>query len=93
MERLTKQGEGNRYYLTDDQLIVRDALGYTGEAIEKLAKFENIREQLQASQQTISEEMAVLKDQGKTNSVKFKELMVKKLTNSNILNLFNLHEV
>jgi len=88
MERLTKVLGNNDHYLVDDLAIKHDVNGYTGEAIAKLAKFENIHADLIASQSQIPEELEKLRNEGKTKSVRFKELMVKKMTNATMINLF-----
>lgn len=88
MTRLTKELDIKGVYFIDNKMADHNNNGYTGEAINKLAKFENIFEDLLSSQVKISEELEILRNQGKTNSLKFKELMVKKLTNNNVLILF-----
>ncbi len=88
MTRLTKESDIKGVYFIDNEMADHNNNGYTGEAINKLAKFENIFEDLLSSQVKISEELEILRNQGKTNSLKFKELMVKKLTNNNVLILF-----
>lgn len=57
-------------------------------AVERLAVFEGIYENIVNEQTLLSEQMAVLRAEGKEKSVKFKELMVKKLNNSNVISLF-----
>ena len=88
MERLTRMLGNNDFYMVDDSTLNHDVDGYTGEAISRLAKFENIYEDLIASQSQIPKELEKLRDEGKTKSVRFRELMVKKMTNANIINLF-----
>lgn len=39
MSRLTRAAGGNNYYLADGNKIRHDAEGYTGEAVNKLARF------------------------------------------------------
>ncbi len=53
-----------------------------------MAKFENIYEDLIASQNQIPKELEKLRNEGKTKSVRFRELMVNKMTNANIIELF-----
>ena len=84
MERLTKAAGDNRY-IVESGKIKQDPKGYSGEAVERLAVFENMYEDLVRSQGEISEELERLRCGGKKNSYKFRELMGKKLTNSNIL--------
>lgn len=58
------------------------------EAAARLALFENIYEDLLREQEEIAGQMEALRAEGKKNSVKFKELMGKKLANGNTLMLF-----
>ncbi len=88
MERLTRMLGNNNFYIIDDLTLNHDVNGYTGNAIIRLAKFENIYEDLIASQSQIPKELEKLRNEGKTKTVRFKELMVKKMTNANIINLF-----
>lgn len=53
--------------------------------IERLAAFDKMVSDLKASQIEFSAQLAVLREQDKTKSVKFRELMTKKLVNSNTL--------
>jgi len=87
MARLTRALNNKEYYIVDYEKVRHDVSGYSGEAVNKLAKFENFFDDLSAEQSKISEELEKLRGQGKTRSYKFKELMAKKLTNSNVLNL------
>jgi len=86
VERITRLIEG-RYYVNDASIDHHEK-GYLGEAINRLAVFENIVEELLSSQKQASEELEKLRGEGKEKSVRFKELMVKKLTNINTLILF-----
>jgi hypothetical protein len=91
MLRLTRALESNAAYVVDDDLIIREVCGYSGDAINRLARYENIIDDLLASQIEIAKGLEKLRNEGKTHSVKFRELMVKKLTNSHILVLFDFH--
>lgn len=88
MERITRMQGDNDLYIVDELTLNNDVNGYTGEAITRLARFENIYEDLIASQSQIPKELEKLRKEGKTKSVRFKELMVMKMTNANIINLF-----
>jgi len=87
MARLTRMQDNEDFYIVDHLLLNNVVGGYTGEAITRLAKFENIYEDLLASQSQIPKELEKLRNEGKTKSVRFKELMVQKLMNGNIINL------
>jgi len=53
--------------------------------MDRLEKFEKFYEDLVASQEGISRELEVLRREGKEKSVKFRELLGKKLLNNSIL--------
>jgi hypothetical protein len=88
MDRLTRTFSDNNSYFVDETKIKHDENGYSGEAICKLAKYENVYEDLLSKQKEISMELEKLRVEGKTHTVKFKQLFANKLTNSNILVLF-----
>jgi hypothetical protein len=92
MLRLTRALESNASYIVDDDLIIREECGYSGDAINRLARYENTIDDLLASQIEIAKGLEKLRNEGKTHSVKFRELMVKKLTNSHILVLFDFQQ-
>lgn len=80
MERLTKKLDDQDNYIVDNDKL--------NQAINKLAIFENIYEELNAEQIEISKKLEDLRNEGKMKSLKFRELMTKKLTNSAVLTLF-----
>jgi len=88
MDRLTKALGNKKFYITDNDKINHDENGYFGDAVDKLANFENAYDSLLESQNEISEEMEKLRNECNTRSFKFKELMAKKITNNNIIALF-----
>ncbi|HZX46624.1 MAG TPA: hypothetical protein VFF83_05080 [Clostridia bacterium] len=85
MKRITRKTQNNGHYVVDEDKIKQVAGGYSGEAVERLAAFENMYENLIKGQSEISEELERLRREGKKNSYKFRELMGKKLINSNTL--------
>ena len=87
MIRLTKKLDSNSFYAEDSEVQHGDK-GYMGKAIDKLAKYENIYDDLILKQSQISKELEKLRLEGKTKSVKFKQLLTNKITNNNILILF-----
>lgn len=93
MNRLTKALDSNNFYVVDDTKVQHDVNGYSGEAISKLAKFENIYDDLVSKQSEISKELEKLRLEGKTHSVKFKQLLNNKITNNNIIILFETYEL
>jgi hypothetical protein len=93
MDRLTRALDSNNFYIVDDTKVQHDVNGYSGDAISKLAKFENIYDDLISKQGKISNELEKLRLEGKTHSVKFKQLLVNKITNNNIIILFKTYEL
>jgi hypothetical protein len=84
MTRLTRASD-KKIYIVDDDKVSHNLNGYSGDAVNKLALFENMYDDLIASQSEISKELERLRNEDKTHSVKFKELMARKLTNTNFL--------
>ena len=85
MARLTKAGPGG--YVVPAQ-AVRCGPGVAGgEAIERLAAFENLADEIEAQQAEIAADLSRLRSAGRERSVQFKELLGKKLINAQILAL------
>lgn len=87
MDRFTKVLDNN-FYVVDDTKVQHNSNGYSGDAVNRLAKFENIYDDLMLKQNEITKELEKLRTEGKTHTVKFKQLLANKLTNSNILMVF-----
>ena len=87
MIRITRKTQSDGHYVVDEDKIKKETGGYSGEAIERLAAFENMYEDLIKGQSEISEELERLRREGKKSSYKFRELMGKKLVNSNTLTI------
>lgn len=90
MNRLTKQAKilddySAEAYIVDYAAIVPTPGGYTGDAIEKLARFENFYDDLVNEQAKLADELALLRSEGKEKSVQFKELLTRKLVNINTM--------
>lgn len=68
-------------------------VGYIGEAAERLARFEDMAEEIAAQQKTLEAEMEPLRAQGKTKSARFRELMGRKLMNQNLLILLQTRDL
>lgn len=79
MSRLTKLREDNKTYVSkhiDEKLKE----GYSGDAIEKLAKFENLLDHLIEQHEELPKELEVLRNEGKIKSYKLREVFGQKLT-------------
>ena len=90
MERVTKFSE-DKNFIVAKNLISPKGDCYTGEAIEKLAKYENLHEELRKKQIKIIKEMEELKSQDKNKTVKFKQLLAEKISINNILSIFEVY--
>ena len=90
MERVTKLLQDNSYIVSKN-LITQNETGYSGDAIEKLAKYENLYEELRKRQNKIIKEMEELKSLGKNKTVKFNQLLAEKITTNNILSIFEVY--
>ncbi|MEG0752841.1 MAG: hypothetical protein RR461_03340 [Angelakisella sp.] len=91
MERMTKPLASGEFCLADLEKVIHTAQGYSGEAITRLGLFESAYENLIGDQARISAELEKLRNEGKKNSVKFRELMGKKLVSSNTMAIFKLY--
>lgn len=93
MNKLTGKTESGHFYIEESSLAKVEE-GYTGEAADRLARFETMCEQLDEEQKAISTKLDKLRLEGKTNTYQFRELMSKKLTNTalfSVLKLYGLH--
>ncbi|MEL7673082.1 MAG: hypothetical protein AAGU78_05020 [Chloroflexota bacterium] len=93
MARLTRPREDGAGYRVDDAQITHDAGGYSGEAIERLARFENAQADLLAHQETIALEMDRLRAEGKEKSVRFRELLSQKMINNTLIALLERYDL
>lgn len=87
MTRLTYLENGA--YHVDSANVSFDGSACAGEAVERLAVFESIYENLTAEQDSISAELEALRREGKEHTVKFKQLFAKKLQNNGMLVIFD----
>lgn len=78
MERLTRR--------TPDRIEVSDPAA----ALERLAQLEDLAETLLAEREQFAQELDTLRLQGKTKTVRFRELLTKKMTNREILSRFGI---
>lgn len=91
MERMTKLLADKDCYITNNIVGNFESEGYYGDAIEKLAKFENLYDHLIARQSSIPKELETLRNAGKNKTVTFKELLAEKLVNEMMLKLLGRH--
>lgn len=81
MRFTTKQKDGE--YIIDSERA--------NAAIKKLGKLEDMYDELVKSNAETAEKMAVLREKGDNKSVTFKELLVKKLNNNNMLDMLKMY--
>ena len=84
MKRLTKKING--VYMTESAVRLEGKC-YQGDAINRLGAFEDFCDTLLAQQEDLSKKLQRYKEQNKTNSYQFKELMGQKLMNANTIML------
>ena len=70
--------------------VMHEASGAKSE-MEKLLGYERMYLELKQSQNKVITDMANLKEKGKTNSVTYKQLMVKKLSNQNVISMIEIY--
>lgn len=93
MDRITTKENKSTYCITDQTKVALNTNGYSGEAVNRLGRFEDFYADLIASQSEIPQEMQQLRNEGKEKSFRYKELMGKKLTNSHILDLLEAYGI
>lgn len=89
MNKYTKCVDSKNVLMLED---VRIEGGYiVGEAIDRLAKFETFYEEIEKNQIELSEQLEILRSEGKDKTVEFKELFTKKLVNNNVMAFLRYH--
>lgn len=85
MKRLTKRSKDGKRFTAE--AVAKEAEGecFFGEAIDRLAAFEDFRERLEDRKSAIPGELEALRAAGKDKTVKFRELLVEKLVTETIL--------
>lgn len=85
MDRLTQNGESS--FIVGCDAVKACKQGFCGVAIDKLALFEDIVQRVLIEQEQCSAKMNELRIAGKEKTVAFKELMIKKLNNINLIDM------
>lgn len=88
MDRLTRLIESKGCYVSDGISGIKEDDGYYGEAVERLARFENLYEHLISRHAAIPAELEKLRAAGKNKTVTFKELLAEKLVTDMMLTQF-----
>lgn len=89
MNKYTKKVNDQNVISLEDVKIEGEYV--TGEVIDRLAKFESFYEEIEKNQITISEQLEVLRSEGKDKTVEYKELFTKKLVNNNVMAFLRYH--
>jgi hypothetical protein len=93
MDRLTKWSGPGGQATVDAGRIVLDGGVATGDAVERLARFEDVCGELVADQVDVARQLVRLRGEGRAKTVQFRELMARKLTNQYLLILLEKHGI
>lgn len=91
MERLTRKSKKEGTYLTDRIDGKHPEGGYHGEAVEKLARFENLYEDLLARKNSLRQDLEQLVENDRLRTYEYTERYVEKLMNDALLELCETH--
>lgn len=91
--RLTKWKEEKQKYIVDPPEVCCEEEEIGGEAITKLAAFEDFFEELILRQEATRKEMERLRAAGKVKTTTFRQLVAIKLTNEQILDLLRAFDI
>ena len=91
MNRMTRISQDGLGFRLERSQLTLDQDGYSGEAIERLAIFENVYLALLAEQERLTALLDRLREEDKTKSVQFREALGQKLTNSRLIILLESH--
>lgn len=89
MNKFTKLVDSKYVASIKDVTIDQDYI--SGELIDRLAKFENFYEEIEKNQIEISNQLEVMRNDGKDKTVEYKELFTKKLVNNNVMAFLRYH--
>lgn len=87
MERLTQKNDQENCYVTKFIEGKLENEAYVGEAVERLAKFENLFDHLIKRKNEIPIELDALRSLGKTKTYGYKEKFAEKLMNDMMLGM------
>ena len=83
--------EEDGFWVVDPAAIRQEKAGFSGEAVDRLAKFEDVYEAILAQQERLNPKLEQMRLEGKNRTYQFKELTGKKLMNAHLLTLFKNH--
>ncbi len=93
MERMTRRTGPDGRATVDGSHVVRDGGNAGGDAVERLARFEDAVDELLAEQADATRQLERLRGEGRSKSVRFRELMGRKLTDQYLLVLLARHGI
>ncbi|MEI7667720.1 MAG: hypothetical protein WCI62_01845 [Erysipelotrichaceae bacterium] len=93
MIRLTHKDNQLNTYNVSEQMIEKHENGYNGDAISKLAKFEDFYDGLMHAQAKLTNELESLRAEGQNHSVRFRELFTQKMMINHILIQLKAYEI
>lgn len=67
--------------------------GATGEAIDRLGRYEDLHEALLAQQDKIERDLEALRAEGKQDTLRFRSMLAQKLAGANTLALFAVRDL
>ncbi len=79
MARFTQMAEGGKGYVAEAGSVQAGENGWQGQAVDRLAAFEDMREALAQRIADIPAELSQLRAQGREKSVRFRELTGEKM--------------
>ncbi|MDD4298340.1 MAG: hypothetical protein PHS98_01745 [Bacilli bacterium] len=91
MHRYTEKIDGQ--FVINDKHINSNDNGYYGDAVDKLAVFEDIIDDILLKQNEISQELKILRNEQQTKSYRFRQLLGQKLTNSALISIFESYKL
>lgn len=87
MDRMTRKSEEKGIYETDGITGKFEEGGYYGDAVERLAKFENLHAYLMEQKETVARQLDALREAEKTKTYKYREVFSQKLMNDMMVDL------
>ena len=91
MKRLTQKE--NNSFKVDKEMIEINGISATGDAVDKLGRFEDMLETLINRQHEIEKNLDVLREQDKAKTVKFREALADKFTNLRLISLMQTYKL
>lgn len=91
MERYTSWSEKRKKYIIDSNAVHYEYKSYSGEPISRLARIENLFEQLKQELDDVEQKMASLCRQGSTRSDVYKQLSERKTMLESMLSYFRIY--